>query len=82
MTHPTLGVAVMTTAIMVMAVPFVLVPLAGSGAAGAPRIAAVSVGLGWLAGFICGNVLIRRQGAGPDWRPPEQSGAADTGGSE
>jgi hypothetical protein len=82
MTHPTLGVAIMTTAITAFAVPFAIVTLASSGANGALGAAGVCIGLGWLAGFVYGNVLIRRQGAGRDWRPPEPSEAKDAGGPE
>lgn len=82
MTHPTLGVAIMTTAITAFAVPFAVIALASSGANGALGVAGVSIGLGWLAGFVYGNILIRRQGAGRDWRPPSPSVDGDAGTSE
>lgn len=73
MTHPTLGVAIFMTVMMAMGAPLVLIPAAASGVAGAVPAAVLSVALAWIGGNIYGNWLIRRLGAGPDWRPPVPS---------
>ncbi|CAB4659614.1 unannotated protein [freshwater metagenome] len=82
MTHPTLGVALLVSTIMVLAMPIVLVPAAASGVASAVPIALGSTAFGWVGAFIYARIAIQRQGAGPDWRPPTPNSSENDGEGE